>query len=62
METNLIIDFEEPLSDRLFNEDRMYTYVKKRATMKGLSQTMNILPYARQMHEGQIRKGKDNVP
>ena len=27
-EAEIVIDFEEPLSDRLFNEDRMYTYIK----------------------------------
>jgi len=56
------IDFEEPLSDRLFNEDRMYTYVKTIATMKGMSQTVEVLPYAREKHKGQFRKGKDQVP
>lgn len=61
-EQEIIIDFEEPLSDRLFNEDRMYTYVKTYATMKGLAQTVEVLPYARELHKGQIRKGKDEVP
>lgn len=58
----IIIDFEEPLSDRLFNEDRMYTYVKTYATMKSLPQTVEVLPYARELHKGQVRKGKDEVP
>lgn len=61
-EQEIIIDFEEPLSDRLFNEDRMYTYVKTYATMKGLTQTVEVLPYARELHKGQVRKGKDEVP
>ena len=61
-ETEIVIDFEEPLSDRLFNEDRMYTYVKTYATMKGLAQTVEVLPYARELHKGQVRKGKDEVP
>lgn len=61
-EQEIIIDFEEPLSDRLFNEDRMYTYVKTYATIKGLTQTIEVLPYARELHKGQIRKGKDEVP
>lgn len=60
--TEIIIDFEEPLSDRLFNEDRMYTYVKTYATIKGLTQTVEVLPYARELHRGQVRKGKDEVP
>ena len=61
-EQRIEIDFEEPLSDRLFNEERMYTYVKTYATMKGLSQTVEVLPYARQLHKGQVRKGKEGVP
>lgn len=52
----------EGLSDRLFNEDRMYTYVKTCAVMKGLEQTVRVLPYARMQHKGQVRKGKDHVP
>lgn len=62
VEATVEIDFEEPLSDRLFNEDRMYTYVKTIATMKGMSQTVEVLPYAREKHKGQFRKGKDQVP
>lgn len=61
-EHEIIIDFEEPLSDRLFHEDRMYTYVKTCATMKGLTQTVEVLPYARELHKGQVRKGKEEVP
>lgn len=61
-EHEIVIDFEEPLADRLFNEDRMYTYVKTYASMKGLTQTVEVLPYARELHKGQIRKGKDEVP
>ena len=56
------IDFEEPVSDRLFNEERMYTYIKTYATVKGMSQTIKVLPYARKLHKGQVRKGKDKVP
>jgi GTP pyrophosphokinase len=61
-EEEIAIDFEEPLSDRLFNEERMYTYVKTSAMMKGLKQTVEVLPYARELHKGQVRKGKDQVP
>lgn len=59
---SLVIDFEEPLSDRLFNENRMYNYVSTYAALNGLSQTANVLPYAWKLHDGQIRKGKDKVP
>jgi len=55
-------DFDEPLSDRLFSEEHMYTYVRTYATLRRMSQTVKMLPFAREMHEGQIRKGKDNVP
>lgn len=61
-ETEIVIDFEESLSDRLFDEDRMYTYVKTYARVKGLAQTVEVLPYAREVHKGQVRKGKDEVP
>lgn len=61
-EPTVEIDFVEPLSDRLFNEDRMYTYVKTVATMKGMTQTVEVLPYARELHKGQFRKGKGQIP
>lgn len=56
------IDFVEPISDRLFHEDRMYTYVKTIATTKGLKQTVEVLPYARELHKGQFRKGNGQIP
>lgn len=62
MQMNPIIDFETPLSDRLFNEDRMYDYVKAYAVMKNMYQTVMVLPYARALHEGQVRKGQERVP
>ena len=55
-------DFVEPVSDRLFHEDRMYTYVKTIAITKGMTQTVEVLPYARELHKGQFRKGKEQVP
>ena len=61
-EKAIVIDFVEPISDRLFHEDRMYTYVKTVATMKGMTQTVEVLPYARELHKGQFRKGKEQVP
>ena len=56
------INFDEPLTERLFNENRMYTYIKTYATMKHMSQTLKILPYVREKHEGQVRKGQDAIP
>ncbi|MDE6054157.1 MAG: helix-turn-helix domain-containing protein, partial [Lachnospiraceae bacterium] len=61
-EENVFIDFQASLSDRLFDEGRMYTYIKTYAGVKKLYQTSKVLPYARELHKGQIRKGKDKVP
>ena len=58
----LILDLQDSMSDRLFHEDRMYTYVKTYATMKNMSQTVKVLPYAKTLHKGQYRSGKDKVP
>lgn len=62
MEEKVMADFQDSLSDRLFDEHKMYTYIKTYASANGLTQTMKVLPYARELHEGQIRKGKDKVP
>lgn len=59
---SVLLDFQDSLSDRLFNEDRMYTYVKTYAGVKNLYQTSKVLPYARELHKGQVRRGKDQVP
>lgn len=57
-----IVKVTENLSDRLFDEKKMYTYIKSYSTAKGLFQTRSALAYVRDMHRGQIRKGKDKVP
>jgi len=62
IEERVSLDFQDSLSDRLFNEDRMYTYVKTYASVKNLYQTSKVLPYVRELHKGQVRKGKDKVP
>ncbi len=56
------VDFDAPLADRLFDENRMYTYVKTSAVIKNLHQTLKVLPYVREKHTGQVRKGADAVP
>ena len=43
MHMPLLVNFEEPLSDRLFDEKRMYTYVKTYAIMRHLDQTIKLL-------------------
>ena len=61
-EERVLADFQDSLSERLFNEERMYTYVKTYAGVKHLYQISQILPYARELHKGQERKGKEHVP
>lgn len=61
-EESVFADFQDVLSDRLFDENRMYTYIKTYANAKNLYQTAKVLSYARELHEGQFRKGKDRVP
>ena len=48
--------------EQLFSEERMYTQVKAAANAHSLLQTGKALPFAKQHHEGQVRKGKDNIP
>lgn len=57
-----IVEITRHLSDRLFDETRMYTYVKTYATVKEMYQTVKVLPYVREKHSEQFRKGKDHVP
>jgi len=56
------MDFQDSLSDRLFDEKRMYNYVETYAAAKNMPQTSKALPFARAAHSGQVRKGKDSVP
>lgn len=60
MET--FFDAQTELSERLFQEDKMYTYIKSYATAKGMVQTLKALPFAKEKHEGQFRSGKEKVP
>lgn len=50
------------ISERIFNEERMYTYIKSYATARGMAQTLRALPFAREKHEGQCRCGKEKIP
>ncbi|MGN1405335.1 MAG: helix-turn-helix domain-containing protein [Erysipelotrichaceae bacterium] len=56
------IDKEYELSSRLFDEKKMYTFIKTYARENELRQTLYALPLAREKHAGQYRKGKDKVP
>ncbi len=57
-----LIEITKHLSDRLFDETKMYTYIKAFATARKLYQTVRVLPYVREKHDGQVRKGEDKVP
>lgn len=46
----------------LLNEEKLYTYIETYAKQNQLHQTIIALPYARQMHKGQYRKGKEKIP
>lgn len=51
-----ILEVTSNLSDRLFNEVRMATYVSAYCNAKGLYQTRRALAFAREKHDGQYRK------
>ena len=51
-----ILEVTSDLSDRLFNEARMATYVSAYCNAKGLHQTKRALAFAREKHNGQYRK------
>ena len=61
-EDRVLDAFQDDLADRLFNEERMYTYVKTYANAKNLYDTAKALPFAREMHKGQVRKGESRIP
>ena len=44
------------MPSRLFDEEEMYTYIETFCSSKGLSQTVRVLPYVKEKHEGQFRK------
>lgn len=62
IEVKVVSEFQDSLSDRLFDENRMYTYIKTYASAKNMYQTVKVLPFAKELHEGQVRKGKDKIP
>ena len=61
----VIPEVTSDLSDRLFNEVRMSTYVTAYCNAKHLYQTLRALAFAKQKHGGQFRKkghGIERVP
>lgn len=60
-----ILEVTSNLSDRLFNEARMATYVSAFCNAKQLYQTRRALAFAMEKHDGQYRKighGDERVP
>lgn len=55
-------DFGITLREKLYNEEHMYTYVKGVATGRGFNETLKALPFARECHKGQFRKGHGKEP
>lgn len=59
---NPINQVTDHLSDRLFDENKTYSFLKGYLSGKGLYQSLRLLPYIKQMHADQVRSGKDHVP
>ena len=53
---------QEDISERLFHEDEMYTYIMNYATAHNMTDTLKALPFAKEKHEGQFRSGKEKIP
>lgn len=48
--------------EQMFDIEKMYDFVEKYAEGHRLQQTLQVLPFAKEKHQGQFRKGKENVP
>ena len=48
--------------DKFFDEENLYHDIETYANQHQMSQTIIALPYAKEMHKGQFRKGKEKVP
>ncbi|MDO4489607.1 MAG: hypothetical protein Q4B85_00825 [Lachnospiraceae bacterium] len=59
---NPIMQLTDNLSDRLFDENRLYSLLEEYLESNGLSQSLALLPYMKEKHQGQVRQGKDKVP
>lgn len=56
------VDFDEPCSEGYIQEEKLYLYIKNYAKEHGLVQTQKVLPYAKEKHAGQTRKGEKIIP
>lgn len=54
--------FTESLTERLFHEDELYAYIEEYAQDMQMQQTLRALPFAKKCHEGQVRKGREQIP
>lgn len=60
-----VLELTSNLSDRLFHESRMATYVSSYCNARKLYQTRRALAFAKEKHDGQFRKpghGKEKIP
>ena len=44
------------------NDTMMYAYIEKHASEKQMTQTLQVLPYAKELHKDQFRKGEKRIP
>ena len=62
MKKNNVSIVTDNLSERLYDENHMYTFLRGYLAAKELWQSMRMLPYVKEKHAGQNRRGKDHVP
>lgn len=48
--------------ERLFDENEIYSCIREYAEQRHMEQTLRVLPYAKQLHQGQYRSGIEQVP
>ncbi len=58
----IVVEPEWDLHDRYFSEIKMYQKVEAVAKQCGLVMTEKALPYMKEAHKGQTRKGKEHIP
>lgn len=50
------------LHDRIFSESHMYRFIERKAKAENLENTLKALPYMKEAHKGQTRRGKEHIP
>lgn len=55
-------DVDWKLHEQMFSVEHMYKFIRTFAQNSAAKQTAAALPYAREKHEGQFRKGKGRIP